>query len=114
MANYGNSFSICWFYEVGNSICFYLIIFSYVPATFVIESMAISNALKRNRQSSHANEENANEDEEPLTESQIKSSDFEIDVKYELVIMFSTMFYILFRVNFFRILLGKSGLFSFM
>ncbi|VDL60329.1 unnamed protein product [Hymenolepis diminuta] len=57
---------------------------SYVPATFVIESMAIGNALKRNRQSSYANEENANEDEEPLTESQIKSSDFEIDVKYEL------------------------------
>nr|CDS32348.1 transmembrane protein 104 [Hymenolepis microstoma] len=46
--------------------------------------MAIGNALKRSRQSSNRDDEDGNEEEEPLTESQIKSSDFEIDVKYEL------------------------------
>lgn len=59
--------------------------FSFVPATFVIESMAIGNALKRNRRVSRENEEDGNGDEDPLTESEIKSSDFDIDVKYELV-----------------------------
>ncbi|VDO15868.1 unnamed protein product [Rodentolepis nana] len=46
--------------------------------------MAIGNALKRSQQSSNRVENYADEEEEPLTETEIKSSDFEIGDKYEL------------------------------
>ncbi|KAM7540965.1 hypothetical protein Aperf_G00000023425 [Anoplocephala perfoliata] len=63
---------------------------SYVPATYVIESMAIGNALKQNRHSSHENDANTDEDEEPLTESPLKSTDFEINTRYELGELFQS------------------------